>query len=132
LPALAPEEVTMAVTSNDPVALSPFASTDEYHVVLVNASRFDRLLRKVDLLDESVAAVFGLAGAQAELLSLSFHAAKFTPNQVAAWLAERKSTPLADVPILRSICPLELSQNGTGKRVHKEGRNHAGADQTNR
>ena len=83
----------MAVTSDTPFDLPPHSWTNEYHVVLRNASRFDRLVRKDDFLDEGVAAVFGLAGEQAELISLSFHAKKFTPAQVAAWLAERRFTP---------------------------------------
>ena len=92
----------MAVISNALFDLPSHISTDEYLVVLLNATRFDRLLRKDDLLDEGVAAVFGLAGEQAELLSLSFQAEKFTPAQVTAWLADRKfSSPVAG-PIRRS------------------------------
>ena len=87
------KRVIMAVTSSTHVDLPPHSWTDEYHVMLRSASRFDRLLRKDDLLDEGVAAVFGLAGEQAELISLSFHAKKFTPAQIAAWLAERRFTP---------------------------------------
>ena len=90
----------MAVASNSPFDLPPIAATDEYLVVLRNARRFDRLLRKDDFLDEGVAALFGLAGQEAELLSLSFHAGKFTPTQVAVWLAERRFTPPADDPIM--------------------------------
>ena len=90
----------MAVTSSFPFDLPPHASTDEYLVVLLNARRFDHLLRKDDFLDEGVAAVFGLAGAEAELLSLSFQAGKFTPAQVRAWLAERRFTPPVDDPIM--------------------------------
>jgi hypothetical protein len=91
----------MAVTSSDHFDLPPHVSADEYLVVLVNASQFDRLLRKDNFLDEGVAAVFGLAGEQAELLSLSFQAEKFTPPQVKSWLAERKFTLPVDVPIKR-------------------------------
>jgi hypothetical protein len=91
----------MAVTSSAHFYLPPHAPWDEYLVVLVNASRFDRLLRKDDFLDEGVAAVFGLAGEEAELLSLSFQAEKFTPAQIAAWLAERRFTLPVDVPIRR-------------------------------
>ena len=46
----------MAVTSNSPFDLLPLVSTNEYLVVLVNAGRFDRLLRRDDFLDEGVAA----------------------------------------------------------------------------
>jgi hypothetical protein len=89
----------MAVMSNTHFDFPPHSWTDEYHVMLSNASRFERLLRKDDFLDEGVAAVFGLAGEQAELLSLSFHAKKFTPAQIADWLAERRFTPPVDAPI---------------------------------
>lgn len=95
----------MPVTTTVPVDLPPHASTDAYLVVVLNVRRFDRLLRKDDFLDEGVAAVFGLAGAEAELLSLSFHAEKFTPAQVAAWLAERRFTSPVDVAIRRRSSP---------------------------
>jgi hypothetical protein len=91
----------MAVTSSAPFDIQPHASTDEYLVVLMSARQFDQLLRKDDFLDEGVAAVFGLAGEQAELLSLSFQAEKFSPAQVASWLAERKFTSPVDMPIRR-------------------------------
>jgi hypothetical protein len=48
----------MAVTSNSPFDLAPIVSANEHLVMLMNASRFVRLLRKDDLLDEGVAAVF--------------------------------------------------------------------------
>jgi hypothetical protein len=95
----------MAVTSSSPFDLSSNASTNEYLVVFLNPRRFDRLLRKDDFLDEGVAAVFALAGAEVELLGLSFHAGKFTPARIGAWLAERKFTPAADVPILGKSPP---------------------------
>src|SRR5690348_5129453 len=82
----------MAATGSAPLDLAPVVSADEYLVLLVNAGRFDRLLRKEDFLDEGVAAVFGLAGEEAELLGLCFHAGEFTPARVAAWLAERRFT----------------------------------------
>jgi hypothetical protein len=47
--------------------------------------------------------IHDLAGGEAELVSLSFPADRFTPSQVATWLAERRFTPLADVPILRTL-----------------------------
>ena len=95
----------MDVTRSAPFNLPPLDSADEYIVVLVNARRFDRLLRKDDFLDEGVSAIFGLAGAEAELLSLSFQAGKFTPSQVAAWLAERRFTSPVDVSIVRRSSP---------------------------
>ncbi len=91
----------MAVTSSDHFDLPPHSWTDEYLVVLISSSRFDRLLRKDDFLAEGVAAVFGLAGEEAELLSLSFQAEKFTPAQVASWLAERKFPSPIELPIRR-------------------------------
>jgi hypothetical protein len=62
-----------------------------------------RLLQKDDLLDEGVAAVFGLAGEQAAFLSLSFQAEKFTPAQVSAWLAERRFMPPVDGPNRKEV-----------------------------
>ncbi len=91
----------MAVTSSVYFDLPPHVSADEYLVVLLNARRFDRLLRKDDFLDEGVAAAFGLDGEKAQLLSLFFHAEKFTPVQVTAWLTERRITPPDNIPILR-------------------------------
>ncbi len=88
----------MSVTSTAHFDFLPHAPTDEYHVVLKSNSPFDRLLRKDDLLDEGVAAVFGLAGEQAELLSLSFQAGEFTPAQIASWLTERRFMPAGRWP----------------------------------
>ena len=101
----------MVATNNARFDLSPVVSTDEYLVVLVNTGRFDRLLRKDDLLDEGVAAVFGLTGAEAELLGLCFHAGRFTPIQVAAWLAERRFPPPADAPALAALIAEGLRSN---------------------
>lgn len=88
----------MPVTSSARFDRPAHAPTEEYHVVLKSNSQFDRLLRKDDFLDEGVAAVFGLVGEQAELLSLSFQAEKFTPDQVTSWLAERRFAPPVDGP----------------------------------
>jgi len=78
-----------------PDHLAHVISPDEFLVVLANAGRFDWLLRKDDYLDEGVAAIFGLAGAKAELLGLCFHVGKFNLSRATAWLAERRFTPLA-------------------------------------
>jgi hypothetical protein len=79
--------------------LSHFLGPDEEHVALLaNLGKFDLLRRKGDLLDEGVAAVFGLVDGVAELLGLCFHAEKFTPAEAAKWLAERGFTPLVIVP----------------------------------
>jgi hypothetical protein len=51
-----------------------------------------------DLLDEGVAALFGMTGGEAELVGLCFHAGKFTPAEAATWLAERGIKPLLFLP----------------------------------
>jgi hypothetical protein len=45
-----------------------------------------------------VAAVFGIAGGEAELLALSFHVGKFTADGAATWLADRGIKPLLFAP----------------------------------
>ncbi len=78
-----------------------FLGTDEEHVALLVKSRSFRLFRrKDDLLAQGVAAVFGLAEGEAELLALCFHAQTFTPTEAANWLVERSFTPLLFIPIL--------------------------------
>jgi hypothetical protein len=68
---------------------------DEEHVVLLeDPGNFDLLRRKDDFLAEGVAAVFGLAGAKAELLALCFQVKKFTLAEAVKWLAERGFVPL--------------------------------------
>jgi hypothetical protein len=72
-----------------------FLGPDEEHVaLLVEVRRFAMLRRWDDLFDEGVAAVFGLASGEAELLALSFHAEKFTPGRAGTWLTERGFEPL--------------------------------------
>ncbi|HKI38552.1 MAG TPA: hypothetical protein VKA46_42280 [Gemmataceae bacterium] len=72
---------------------------DGEHVALLGLpGGFDLLRRKDHLLDEGVAAVFGLAGGEAELLGLCFHAGTFTLAEAAKWLAERGFVPLLLVP----------------------------------
>jgi hypothetical protein len=66
----------------------------EHVALLRDPRRFDLLRRKRDLLDEGVAAVFGLAQGEAELLALCFDAGLFTPAEVAQWLVERGFTAL--------------------------------------
>jgi hypothetical protein len=99
----------MALTIGPHFDVLSHISTDEYLVVLLNAGRFDHLLRKDDFLDEGVAAVFGLAGEEAELLSLSFQADRYTPAQVASWLAERRFTLPVDVPIWTNLPQIDRS-----------------------
>jgi hypothetical protein len=81
-----------------PVLLSDLGSGEEHVARLVDLRRFGLVRRRDDLLDEGVAAVFGLAIGEAELLALSFHAGKFTPARAATWLAERGFKPLLFVP----------------------------------
>jgi hypothetical protein len=57
--------------------------------------RYDGLRRKGGLLDEGVAAVFGLRGGEAELLAVLFGAERFTPAQARHWLRERRLVCLA-------------------------------------
>jgi hypothetical protein len=45
------------------------SAVDEYLVVLVNAGQFDRLMRKDDLFEEGVAAIFTLPSAKVELVA---------------------------------------------------------------
>jgi hypothetical protein len=67
---------------------------EEYIALLVDHRRFGLLRRWDDLLDEGVAAVFGIIGAEAELVALCFRAMTFTTAEVAKWLAERGFVPL--------------------------------------
>jgi len=83
---------------NSPAQFVHHVAVEEHVALLENPGRFDLLRRKDDLLAEGVAAVFGLAGGVAELMGLCFHAEKFTPCEVAQWLAERGFTPLIIVP----------------------------------
>ena len=74
-------------------------SPDGEHAALLGLpGGFDRLRRQDDFLDEGIAAVFGLAGGEAELLGLCFHAERFGPAEVAEWLAKRGFVPLLLVP----------------------------------
>jgi len=77
-----------------PVLLSDLVSGEEQVARLVDLHRFGLLRRWDNLLEEGVAAVFGVAGGEAELVGLSFHAGKFTPARAATWLAERGFKPL--------------------------------------
>ena len=84
-----------------PTLLAHFAkhvAVEEHVALLENPDNFDRLRRKGDLLDEGVAAVFGLADAGAKLLALCFHASKFTPAEATEWLVGRRFAPLIFVP----------------------------------
>jgi hypothetical protein len=77
----------------------PHLIPDKEHVApLAIPARPGLVRRKDDLLDDGVAAVFGLAGGQADLVSLSFDAGRFTPAEAALWLARRGFAPLLLVP----------------------------------
>jgi hypothetical protein len=64
-------------------------SPDEHIAILCPAREFDILCRKDDLLDEGVAAVFGIRGGEAVPLALCFRAGRFKPAEADAWLRER-------------------------------------------
>jgi hypothetical protein len=81
-----------------PVQLAHLGPGGEHVARLADPRRFGLLRRRDDLLDEGVAAVFGITGGEAELVGLCFHAGKFTPAGAATWLAGRGFTPLLFVP----------------------------------
>jgi hypothetical protein len=68
------------------------AAEGEYVALLGNPGRFASFRRRDDLFDDGVAALFGLEGADAELLGFSFHAGKFTAAEAATWMNERAFT----------------------------------------
>lgn len=82
-----------------PLHLDRLSSGEEHVALLMDPSSFGPLRRWDDLLADGVAAVFGLASGEAELLALSFHAGKFASTDAATWLAERGFTPLLFVPV---------------------------------
>jgi hypothetical protein len=77
-----------------PVQVAHLGPREEHVAQLVDLRRFGLLPHCDNLLDECVAAVFGLASGEAVLLALSFHAKKFTPARAATWLGERGFRPL--------------------------------------
>jgi hypothetical protein len=89
-----PGESSLAI----PVHLADLGSGEEHVARLVDLRRFRLLRRWGDLLDEGVAALFGMTGGEAELVGLCFHAGKFTPAEAATWLAGRGFKPLLFVP----------------------------------
>jgi hypothetical protein len=87
-----------------PVHLADLGSGEEHVARLVDRRRRFGLLRRWDdLLDEGVAAVFGITGGEAELVGLCFHAGTFTPAEAATWLVGRGFTPLLFVPNSRRL-----------------------------
>jgi hypothetical protein len=71
----------------------------EHVALLVDLRGFRWLRRWDDLFDEGVAAIFGINGAEAELVALCFRAMTYTTAEVARWLAERCFVPLHLVSI---------------------------------
>jgi hypothetical protein len=86
-----------------PVHLAEVGPGEEHVAVLADPRRFGPLRRWDDLLDEGVAAVFGITGGEAELVGLCFHAGTFTPAEAATWLVGRGFTPLLFVPNSRRL-----------------------------
>ena len=78
--------------------LTQLGPEGEHVAVLGLPGGFGLLRRRKDLLDEGVAAVFGLVGEEAHLLGLCFDAEQFSPAGAAKWLAERGLKPLLFVP----------------------------------
>jgi hypothetical protein len=81
-----------------PAQLAHLGPGEEHVALLVGPRRLGLLRRCDDLLDEGVAAVFGLAGTEAELVALCFQGGKFTPAESVRWLADRAFKPLHFVP----------------------------------
>ena len=81
-----------------PVPLVHLGPGEEHVAQLMDLRRFGLLRRWDDLLDEGVAALFGITGGEAELVGLCFHAGTFTPAEAATWLAGRGFKPLLFVP----------------------------------
>jgi hypothetical protein len=75
-----------------PLAL--LVAAGEHIAFLAFPGGSDLLGRKDDLIDDGVAAIFGLAGEEVELLGLCFDARQFTSAQAARWLAGRGFAPL--------------------------------------
>ena len=78
--------------------LAHLAPPEEHVALLALPARSDLLCRTDDLLDDGVAAIFGLAGEEAELVGACFDAGRFTPAEAALWLARRGFAPLLLVP----------------------------------
>ena len=81
-----------------PVLHSDLGCGDEHFARLMDLDQFGLLRRWDDLLDEGVAAIFGITAGEAELVGLCFHAGRFTPAESATWLGERGFKPLLFIP----------------------------------
>ena len=91
-----------------PSRLPHLVAGKEHAALLAVPARSGLLRRKDDLLDDGVAALFGLAGGQAELVSLRFDAGRFTPAEARAltrattmpgwWPRSRRHSPSPSIP----------------------------------
>jgi hypothetical protein len=110
--------------------LTHLGSGEGHAARLLDLRRFGLLRRWDDLLDEGVAAVFGMTGGEAELVGLCFHAGKLTPARAATWLAGRGFTPLLFVPNsgrlvaadLDAPLPAQVGRAASGNRTKGEWR----------
>jgi hypothetical protein len=73
--------------------LGLLVAPEEHVALLAFPAGADLVGRKDDLIDDGVAALFGLAGGEAELVGLCFDGGRFTPAQAARWLAGRGFVP---------------------------------------
>jgi hypothetical protein len=92
-----------------PVHLARLSSGEEHVALLADIRRFGLLRRWDDLLDEHVAAVFGITGEEAQLVGLCFHAETFTHARAATWLAERRFKPLLFVSKSHSLAAADFA-----------------------
>jgi hypothetical protein len=81
-----------------PAALIDLVAKEEHIALLTKPGAFQRFGRRDDLLDGGVAALFGLVGAEAELLGLCFQAGKFISAEAVEWLARHCLWPLLFIP----------------------------------
>jgi hypothetical protein len=103
-----------------------FLGPDEEHVALLVDLRRCALLRRWDnLLDEGVAAVFGLSSGEAELLALSFQAEEFTPDRAGSWLAERGIQPLLFLPNSGRLASAKPNPPLAVRKADGQGKNSA-------
>lgn len=94
LTAQGPDENSLTIS----YLLSALGPGGEHVAWLGCLSGLELLRRRDGLFDEGVAAVFGVAGGEAELVCLCFHGEEFTPADAKAWLAERGFRPLLIIP----------------------------------
>lgn len=109
---------TGEISLTNPVRHPDLGAGKEHIALLVDRGRFELLRRKLDLLDEGVAAVFHLASGEAGLLAFSSHAGTFTSARARTWLADRGFTALLLVPNAGTLaaddCAAPLAGSGCG------------------